>query len=120
MKVFITAKQIRYETNAFKVDYGTLKQIFRTKSPDFYNYGVYGWNFDAYYFKNFNITISEGYRNVPGKRIAKEIIEEYIAKAEHLYNDYLNNKFNYATYFNKLTENEKNFVKAVHSWAFKN
>lgn len=51
-----------------------------TKSPMFYNSGLYGWNYDVYVFGN--IAVTTGYRGMFGKRIDFEFLQSLQKEAK--------------------------------------
>ena len=109
MKKETTRKAIeeRYG-RVFKCGYCDIQNIFCLENPEFYNAGVYGWNFDVYTEKN--IAICTGYRNMVGKLIPYELIEKYDAIAREIRN---NRALRYALWVDALEENKNNFLNEL-------
>lgn len=68
-------------TIIIKVKAGELYNLLLLKSPDAYNSGVYGWNYDAYYLEN-GVTLVRGDRNMPG--VWAKNAAEYERKAKKI------------------------------------
>lgn len=83
MKRKLTAKEIRnYSGKKLAIGYCNAYHLLKGIEPYGYNCGVYGWNFDVYYFEG--ITITTGYRNLVGNRCNYELLNEYEKKAEEV------------------------------------
>lgn len=63
MKVKVSRKELTRYYNCIGVGYCDLQSLLNYFSPQYYNCGVYGWNFDAYTFGD--AAIITGYRNIP-------------------------------------------------------
>lgn len=86
MKYRTTAKELRNKSGYIvSAGYCDLQNLFRDISPNAYNCGFYGWNFDVYYLDEggLPLTVCTGYRGMVGKRA--EGIEEYEAKARRVW-----------------------------------
>ena len=68
----------------FRIDSMFMEELFCYHDPDYYNSGVYGWNFDVWTFSK-DILIASGYR-VPlyYKTVPEEILERYKASAHEI------------------------------------
>ena len=69
-------------------EYIFLQHIFYNDAPVYYNFGVYGWNFDAYIDYSTDTAITTGYRNMIGERIPDELIRKYDKKAREILKKY--------------------------------
>lgn len=81
MKVKVSRKELMKHYNCIGVGYCNLQSLLTYFSPQYYNAGVYGWNFDAYCFGS--VAIITGYRNVPNFTSYK-VVEKYEKLAEDL------------------------------------
>ena len=90
----------------FRAGYCDLHNIMQGVEPDFYNAGVYGWNFDAYESPDGVAVISTGYRNMLGERIPSEILNKYDKKARAI-----NARYDWKDYEKKQKAHEKNRAK---------
>lgn len=106
MKTRITRKGLA-GYKVFQCPYELLSRIMCVRDAQFYNAGVYGWNFDAYIIGD--VAIVTGYRNTFGKRIPDAIIRKYteiatqIIKASDTWEDTSD----------KLKKNIDDFVKEI-------
>lgn len=76
-------KQMYSAKNTIQVGYCELQWLLdNVHSADYYTYGMYGWNFDAYDIDG--ILITTGYRGMFGKRVPLSLCEEYNNKARDL------------------------------------
>lgn len=76
MKYKTTRKQLKHlEHKTIKVGYCDLANLLRYESPESYNSGVYGWNWDFYRLDGFNICT--GYRSLFGQKVPWQLIKEY-------------------------------------------
>lgn len=80
MKTKITRNDLKGQ-NVFSVGYCELQTLLACASPQYYNAGVYGWNYDVYSFDN--CYIATGYRGTPGKRINYELCKKYEEMAQN-------------------------------------
>lgn len=82
-KIRTTRKHIRnmFE-NVYSTGYANLQYIFDRSDATYYNYGVYGWNWDGYTDYETDTCITTGYRNTIGKRVPAELINKYTDKAK--------------------------------------
>lgn len=88
LKARITNKELREGYYTIELSYGAAQNILKFQPARFYNYGVYGWNYDVYEI-DWNIAICTGYRpvkSIPEKlnKQAKEIVNKYDKKASTL------------------------------------
>lgn len=106
-KIQVSVKELKNSfCRVYYTGYCDLQNIMY-HNPDFYTCGVYGWNMDCYYNKDYDILICTGYRGMFGKKIPSDLIERYNKKvAKVAYNDK-----NYVTKRKKL---EKDFYKALN------
>lgn len=96
-------------SNIYKCGYTELYYIFNGVEPNFYNSGVYGWNYDAYTINN--IAITTGYRSTIGKSIPRELIKKYSDKAKKILDKY--RWVDYDTQQKELKENRINFINEL-------
>ena len=88
MKKKITRNETkRYYNNIIKIGYCDAQYILYYDEPQFYNHGVYGWNYDVYDFGD--IAICTGYNPIGNVKPNHEIIRKYddMAKLIVLGND---------------------------------
>ena len=88
LKARITNKELREGYYTIELSYGAAQNILKFQPARFYNYGVYGWNYDVYEL-DWNLAICTGYRpvkSIPEKlnKQAREIVKKYDKKAEAL------------------------------------
>ena len=81
MKTKVSRKELTRYYNCIGVGYCALQSLLNYFSPQYYNSGVYGWNFDAYTFGD--VAIITGYRNVPNFA-DYQIVQKYEKMAENL------------------------------------
>ena len=81
MKTQVTRKKLMQYYNCVGVGYCALQNLLNYFSPQYYNSGLYGWNFDAYTFGD--VAIITGYRNVPNYA-DYQIVQKYEKMAENL------------------------------------
>lgn len=85
MKTKTTRKYINAVwKNVYRAGYCNLQYIMRGTDPEYYNTGVYGWNWDAYADYKTNAVITTGYRNMTGERVPDELIEKYTERAKEV------------------------------------
>lgn len=85
MKIKTTKKYINTVwKNVYYAGYCDLQYIMHGTNPEYYNAGVYGWNWDAYADFKTNTVITTGYRNMIGKRVPDELIEKYTERAKEI------------------------------------
>ena len=85
MKTKTTRKYINAVwKNVYCAGYCDLQYIMRGTGPEYYNTGVYGWNWDAYADYKTNAVITTGYRNMTGERDPDELIEKYTERAKEV------------------------------------
>ena len=76
----ITRKEVKRFKNIISIGYCELANLLYFKNPDYYNTGVYGWNYNGYII-NYDTIIITGYRPVNGnisidRNISKKFDEE--------------------------------------------
>ena len=85
MKTKTTRKYINAVwKNVYRAGYCDLQYIMRGTDPEYYNTGVYGWNWDAYADYKTNAVITTGYRNMTGDPIPDALIEKYTERAKEV------------------------------------
>ena len=85
MKMKVTNKLLKNNFfNLYRVGYCDLQTIFSGVDADYYNAGVYGWNYDGYRSPDGRAVITTGYRNMMGERIPSELLEKYNKKASKI------------------------------------
>lgn len=75
-----------HNKKVFALEYCTIQNLLRFVDPDFYTCGVYGWNYDNYYFEGF--VINTGYRGMWGYSVNYYLSREYNLKAEEIIYNY--------------------------------
>ena len=76
MKKKITRNEMnRYYNNIIKIGYCDAQYILYYDEPQYYNPGVYGWNYDVYDFGD--IAICTGYNPIGNIKPDYEIIRKY-------------------------------------------
>ena len=106
MKVKVSGKKVKESyAKVFKAAYCELPFL---RNPRAYNAGIYGWNWDLYDNEDQTIAICTGYRNMPGKRIPENILNEYIKLCEAI------RKANYDNYDSTMKA-----IKLVNDHLFK-
>lgn len=76
MKRKITRNEMKmYYNDIIKIGYCNAQHILYYDRPQFYNYGVYGWNYDVYDFGD--VAICTGYRTIGNVKPNYEIIRKY-------------------------------------------
>lgn len=88
MKKKITRNELkRYYNAVIRIGYCDAQHLLYYDDPQFYNHGVYGWNYDVYDFGN--IAICTGYNPLGNIKPSYEIIRKYedMAKSIVLGND---------------------------------
>lgn len=90
MKAKITKKQINESGISFV---GDIQTLLHYQKAQYYNCGVYGWNWDCYVFyttsyKVYFVLIGD--RNFPSNRVYKDydFVREYEEKARAIQNDF--------------------------------
>lgn len=112
MKVKTTIKAIRNGwKKVFATGYCELQYIFKYEEPQFYNAGVYGWNCDVYVDYKRDIAITTGYRNMIGRDIPLELINEYSEIAKEICSNVFSKP--YEEIKKKLDENRENFLNEL-------
>ena len=85
MKTKTTRKYINAVwKNVYRAGYCDLQYIMHGTDPEYYNTGVYGWNWDAYADYKTNAATTSGYRNMTGERVPDELIEKYTERAKEV------------------------------------
>lgn len=112
MKVKITNKDLRQGYYTISLGYCDAQDILKFQAARFYNYGLYGWNYDVYEI-DWNIAICTGYRpikSVPEKinQEAAAIIRKYNKKAAGL------NSWDYKSYANYRRSIERLYNRMVN------
>jgi hypothetical protein len=84
-KIKITGKEIKNRFNKIlSTGYCNMYYLLRGHDPTYYNYGVYGWNYDVYIIND--IAIVTGYRTFKGNMKNEfDIINDYETKARDTY-----------------------------------
>lgn len=92
--------------HVFSVPYCALQFLLSRFEPSYYSTSQYGWDFDAYVFKDRNIIICTGYRDMAGDEIPYEIYSLYNKKARSLYMGYTKGSFDdlLNEFFDKVLE----------------
>lgn len=80
----------RYYKNIINVGYANLANLFNYDEADYYNHGIYGWNWDAYEL-DWNTCIITGDKNTLGEDINHEYTQ-IINKNKHLVKHLSTNK----------------------------
>lgn len=111
LKAKVTNQELRNNYFVIAISYCGAQNILNFKGARFYNYGVYGWNYDAYEL-GYNLAICTGYRpvkSIPEKinKQASEIIYKYDKKAEAIRSS------NYKSYTNYRRAIERLYNKMV-------
>ena len=76
MKTKITRNELkRYYNDVIRIGYCDAHYILYYDNPQFYNHGVYGWNYDVYDFGD--IAICTGYNPVGNIKPNYEIVRKY-------------------------------------------
>lgn len=84
VKVKVTNKIIKNFSNIICCGDGDLHYLLYFHDANYYNAGVYGWNYDAYII-NYNTIIVSGYRTISHAiRTSWELREEYNEKAREI------------------------------------
>ena len=84
MKKHTTRKEIKNRFNKiYSVGYCGIAHLLTGLEADFYNSGVFGWNWDGFVVAHDTVIIT-GYRNAPGKTIPYELTEKYNQAAAEL------------------------------------
>ena len=89
LKAKVTNQELRNGYFVISISYCGAQNILTFQGARYYNYGVYGWNYDAYEL-DYNLAICTGYRpikSIPEKlnKAAVEIIKKYDKKAGSLH-----------------------------------
>lgn len=89
MKTQETKKAVRESNNdIISVGYCNMQFLLNYQNPHNYNAGVYGWDCDNYYFYNYDLVISTGYRPIKGDlKIDNKVVSEYEEKARNIINN---------------------------------
>lgn len=83
MKFKTTSKQLKERfRKVIRLGYCQAQRLFPERMAQFYNAGVYGWNYDGIVVDN--VLIVTGYRNLFGIMPDYELVKEYEEKAEKL------------------------------------
>lgn len=75
MKARTTIKFIKNHFNCIAIGYCDLQNLLADRRAIYYTCGIYGWNFDAYYYSDY--MICTGYRNMPGIHVSYEEVRKY-------------------------------------------
>ena len=76
MKKKITRNEMKRQyNNIIKIGYCDAQYILYYDEPQFYNSGVYGWNYDVYAFGD--VAICTGYNSIGNVKPEYEIIRKY-------------------------------------------
>lgn len=85
MKIKATRKYINTVwKNVYCAGYCDLQYIMHGTDPEYYNAGIYGWNWDAYTDHRTDTAITTGYRNMVGDPIPDALIEKYTQRAKEI------------------------------------
>lgn len=85
MKIKTTKKYINTVwKNVYCAGYCDLQYIMHGANPEYYNAGIYGWNWDAYADYKNDAVITTGYRNMTGRRVPTALIEKYTERAKEI------------------------------------
>ena len=83
----ITRKELKGFKNIISVGYCSLNYLLMYKDANFYNTGVYGWNYDVYVI-NSDTLIVTGYRPVKGNiKPDYSVIDHFEQEAQNIYNN---------------------------------
>lgn len=99
--------------HVLQASYCKLQTIYRLQTPNFYNEGVYGWNCDLYIDQINDAIITTGYRNLRGAKIPDNLIKEYSARADAIYNEYRSGLVKYDVMHAKAAKNATDFIAAA-------
>lgn len=89
MKREMTRKEASKHYKVWKVGYADLQRLLGYEEANFYNHGIYGWNWDGYRVPEMGILITTGYRNQPkGEYIPYEVCRAYEELADEVRNQY--------------------------------
>ena len=89
-KVRMTAKEIRNTGDyCVKLGYCEAQHLLSVLQPIGYTAGVYGWNFDVYYYmvNGRGVWICTGYRGMVGERLAEDV-KPYDDEARKILSDW--------------------------------
>lgn len=76
MKKKITRNDMKmWYNDIIKIGYCNAQHLLYCNVPQYYNYGVYGWNYDVYDFGN--TAICTGYRPIGNINAPYEIVRKY-------------------------------------------
>ena len=118
LKAKVTNQEVRNGYFTISLSYCGAQNILTYQGAKFYNYGVYGWNYDVYEL-DYNLAICTGYRpikSIPEKlnRKAVEVITKYDKKAASLdsrnYKKYENYRKAIDRLYNKMVAELKTIV----------
>lgn len=102
MKTKTTRKEIQnHFSRIIRIGYCDAQTLLNFRSPDWYNAGVYGWNYDAYDLGG-GTCIVTGYRPFGNMRIPFEKLRELERKGEEIRYD-----------FGKKYEQQRNEIEAL-------
>lgn len=96
-KAKVTARWIKESYNKrLSVGYCAMQFLLKYEDPVYYTCGSSGWNSDNYYFPEFDLLVSTGYRPVFGTTKADyELIESFDKKAREIEENYGTNALPY-------------------------
>ena len=78
-----------FEVPVYRVGYCDLQNMTKFLHNLGHNYGIYGWNFDAYYVPNKCILVT-GYRNLIGKEFKSGLVSKYDDMAHNILHEVCN------------------------------
>lgn len=112
MKSKISKKAVNESGMSFV---GDIQTLLHYQKAQYYNCGVYGWNWDCYVFYTTSYKtyfILNGYRNFPSNRVYKDydFVKEYEEKAREIQKDF---SLNYEEQKEKINSLLKEFLRKV-------
>lgn len=82
----ITQKETREMPHVKIIPYGEAQKLFAMREADYYNDGMYGWNYNVYCVGA--NTLITGYRPIKAPQLERQVVSEYEAKAIALLEKY--------------------------------
>ena len=76
----ITQKETRELPNVKIIPYCTAQKLLRMREPDYYNDGIYGWNYNVYCMGA--NTLITGYRPIKAPELDQQVVSVYERRAE--------------------------------------